>query len=367
MKETPNKENLSINITRIATPTEEDKRTFKVSSHLDTQLGKYNYPPDNTRQLSLFDTLKEETKEKVEALKIETSRLVQGIKLKPKTENFVNFLCRKLHETSQIFDPEKEDYYTGDTTPLIANYALDKEKKAYPRLTYNLRSLTLEYVEYIGGSREIGGKDTREVETMIKELSSKPFLISYVRNTFLENGKRIEDIVEDIAYLVKILPIKRTFYNEKGEEERRIVGEALVLNHIFIDQIDSNFILYPKDIEKRTAIAYGAPKVSEATLNLRRYLLKKLKYYNNEPTPRIEEDRLFYLVSEKQMRESRKKLVKENTYKALDTMINLGLLLSYKVEKSKKTGEPLIVFFLNKEFIEKEPKEEVKKKRKAKK
>ena len=122
----------------------------------------------------------------------------------------------------------------------------------------------------------------------------------------------------------------------------------MVLHPIFRRQIDSKFILYPVDINKRTIIAYGNNKVSEATLRLRDYLMRELssKHYN----PEIMLDRLYYLLAEKQMRESRKAKVKKDTDKALETVKKLGLLKSYKTVKAKTTGEPKVVFTLNKDF-----------------
>jgi hypothetical protein len=49
------------------------------------------------------------------------------------------------------------------------------------------------------------------------------------------------------------------------------------------------------------------------------------------------------------MKESRKKKVKEYTEKALETVKAMGLLLSYEV-KTSSSGEPKIVFSLNKEW-----------------
>jgi hypothetical protein len=49
------------------------------------------------------------------------------------------------------------------------------------------------------------------------------------------------------------------------------------------------------------------------------------------------------------MRESRKKKVKEYTEKALETVKALGLLLSYEI-KTSSTGEPKVVFQLNKDW-----------------
>jgi hypothetical protein len=61
-------------------------------------------------------------------------------------------------------------------------------------------------------------------------------------------------------------------------------------------------------------------------------------------------DRLYYLVAEKWMRESRKKKVKEYTEKALEVVTGLGILENYKIVTAKTTGEPKVVFTLNKDF-----------------
>jgi hypothetical protein len=67
-------------------------------------------------------------------------------------------------------------------------------------------------------------------------------------------------------------------------------------------------------------------------------------------TPEINLDKLYYLLAEKWMRESRKKKVKENTEKALEVVTGLGLLESYKIVTAKTTKEPKVVFTLNKDF-----------------
>ena len=66
--------------------------------------------------------------------------------------------------------------------------------------------------------------------------------------------------------------------------------------------------------------------------------------------PEIGQDKLYYLLAEKWMREGRKKKVKDYTEKALEVVTNLGLLESYKTERAKTTGEPKVVFSLNKKW-----------------
>jgi len=70
------------------------------------------------------------------------------------------------------------------------------------------------------------------------------------------------------------------------------------------------------------------------------------KHYN----PQIGLERLYYLVAEKWMKESRKTKVKEYTEKALETLKTLGLLEKYEIETAKSSGDPKVVFTLNKDF-----------------
>lgn len=50
------------------------------------------------------------------------------------------------------------------------------------------------------------------------------------------------------------------------------------------------------------------------------------------------------------MRESRKAKVKKDTERAFEVMINLGLLQSYETVIPNNTGEPKIIFTLNKNW-----------------
>ena len=131
-------------------------------------------------------------------------------------------------------------------------------------------------------------------------------------------------------------------------EQYKKTETIIVLHPIFRRQIDSKFILYPNDINRRTIIAYGSHNVSDIALRLRDYLMRLL---SSPKLPReIKLDRLYYLVAEKWMRESRKTKVKQYLEKALDTVINLGLLEKYEITTAKTTGEPKVEFTLNKDF-----------------
>lgn len=322
--------------------TEDLKGKFKRSGHLTDQILKYTYPKDKSGQLSLWDVLKDGTKTDIEVAGVERTQVVEGIKLSPSETKVIDCLCKLLHETSQTSDAKKEDYYSGNVGYELVEYGGDKNTPA-PKLAFTLYELAREYK----GGETIGGKDVENVKQILTELRSKQFLIRYTETT---KGKKGEWIKKEYEAFRRLIDVDRATlsYGVGDIEQYKKTETVILLNPIFRRQIDSKFILYPNDINKRTIIAYGSHNVSDITLRLRDYLMRELslKHYQ----PEIMLDRLYYLVAEKWMRESRKKKVREYTEKALEVVINLGLLESYKIEDAKTTGEPKVVFTLNKDW-----------------
>ena len=320
----------------------EKKGKFRRSGHLTDQILKYNYPPDESGQLSLWETLKDGTKKDIEVAGVDRSEIVEGIKLTPSETKVIDCLCKLLHETSQTSDAKKEDYYSGNIGYELIEYGGDKNTPA-PKLAFTLYELTREYK----GGEYVAGKDIENVKQILTELDSKRFLLSYVETTRKKDGGRIERKIEDFRRLIQIVKISQTEYSKDDIELSKKEETVIILNPIFRRQIDSKFILYPNDINRRTIIAYGSHNVSDITLRLRDYLLRL--HSSPKMSREITLDRLYYLVAEKWMRESRKKKVKEYTEKALETVKAMGLLLSYEI-KTASTGEPKVVFKLNKDW-----------------
>lgn len=319
----------------------EKKGKFKRSGHLTDQMLKYNYPKD--RQPSLFDNLQSETLKAIEVAGVEVAHIVEGIKLSPSEIKVIDCLCKLLHETSQTSDAKKEDYYSGNIGYELIEYGDGESKTPAPKLAFTLYELTKEYK----GGEYVAGKDIENVKQILTELDSKRFLLSYVETTRNKDGGRIERKIEDFKKLIQIIKISQTEYSKEDIELSKKEETVILLNPIFRRQIDSKFILYPNDINRRTIIAYGSHNVSDITLRLRDYLLRL--HSSPKMSREITLDRLYYLVAEKWMRESRKKKVKEYTEKALETVKALGLLLSYEI-KTASTGEPKVVFTLNKDW-----------------
>lgn len=314
---------------------------FRKSGHLTDQMLKYNYPKDNSPQLSIFETLQEKTKKDIEVAGVEVSEIVEGIKLSPSETKVIDCLCKLLHETSQISDAKKEDYYSGNIGYELEDYG--GEKTPAPKLAFTLYELTREYK----GGEYVAGKDIENVKQILTELDGKRFLLSYVETTKKKDGGRIERKIEDFRKLIHIIKISETEYSREDVELSKTEETVILLNPIFRRQIDSKFILYPNDINRRTIIAYGSHNLSDIALRLRDWLIRELSSKRYQPEMKLE--KLYYFLAEKWMKESRKKKVKDYTDKALQTVKALGLLLSYEV-KTASTGEPKIVFTLNKDW-----------------
>ncbi len=318
------------------------KGKYKRSGHLTDQILKYSYPQDKSPQLSLWDTLGDSTQKQIEALKVERTEIVEGIKLSPSEQKVIDTLCKLLHEKSQTLEPGKEDYYSGNLGYELVEFGGEKRTPA-PKLAFTLYELTREYK----GGEYVAGKDIENVKSILRDLDNRRFLMSYVEIVSLKGGGRVENKIEGFKKLIEILQLSQTKYSGEDIELSKKEETVILLNPIFRRQIDSKFILYPTDITRRTIIAYGSHNLSEIALRLRDYLMRELSCKHYEPV--INLDRLYWMLNEKWMRESRKKKVKEYLDKALDTVKALGLLLNYEI-KTGATGEPKIIFKLNKKW-----------------
>jgi hypothetical protein len=321
----------------------EKKGKFKRSGHLTDQMLRYTYPKDTKGQLSIFDSLEEATKKAIETVGgVEVTEIVEGIKLSPSETKVIDCLCKLLHENSQTLEPTKEDYYSGNKGFELVEFGGDKNTPA-PKLAFTLYELTKEYK----GGEAITGKDVENVKQILTDLDNKKFLLSYVETTKTKGGGRVERKIEDFRKLIHIVKISQIEFNKEDIELNKKEETIVILNPIFRRQIDSKFILYPNDINKRTIIAYGSHNLSDITLRLRDYLIRELssKHYK----PEINLDKLFYLLAEKWMRESRKTKVKQYTEKAIETVKTLGLIESYEITTGA-TGEPKVIFTLNKNW-----------------
>jgi len=320
------------------------KGKFRKSGHLVDEQLKYNYPKDENSQLTLWGQLLPETVKSIELYpEVEAENIVEGIRLTPAEDRVVDCLCKLLDKKSQNIDPKKKDtYFTGNSeTRIVNNYGPDPTLA--PGLAFTLYELTKEYK----GGEVIGGKDTTNVMSILTTLDTRKYLIRHTEKRFNKaTGDWKKREIEGFQKLIDILKVTATT-GQGDREDSKETDFLILLNPIFRGQIDTKFILYPEDIHKRTMIAYGSWNLSDIALRLRDYLVREISSKRYKHT--IYLDRLYYIVAEKWMKESRKGKVKEYLQKAIDTCEALGIIESYET-KTGATGEPLIVFHLNKDW-----------------
>jgi hypothetical protein len=313
--------------------------TFKISGHLIDQTLKYNKP--KKKKPSLFDTLSQGTRDEIERVGVEVGDVMEGINLSASERKLIECICKLLHENSQNLNPKEEDYYTGNSSPSIVPFGENKELTPAPGLTFTLYELSREYI----GGEYVGGKDIENVKKILTGLGKKQFLLKYKETWKKKDGGRIEKSIEGYQKIIHIVKMREAEYSPGGVEMSKREEVEITLHPIFRRQIENKFLVYPNNINKRTAIAYGSPNVSKATLRLRDYLAREIanKRYHREITL----DNLYYLLAGEEMKQSRKTKVKKDTEKAIEAVKALGIIKSYEIAPGA-TGELIVYFTLNK-------------------
>lgn len=315
--------------------------TFKQSGHyIDNKL-KTSYRP---QQLTLWDALLPETREGSDIARFEEykeDKVVEGIRLSTREENTVNALLR-------ILNAESGEALTGNRPPEMVPFG--GEQREAPKLAISFHKLT----EAIHGST-YSGKELSLVSEAIESLAEKRFLISYRRLKTSPKGEKTFDIIEEYVPLLKILSIHRDVSVEEAEKKTyRSRGEmVLCLSPVFIDQIDTKFIVFPEDINRRTMLAAGSlnGRYPEAVNRLRDYLIRAIQAGSKTKTTEVNADKLPGLLGlEKYMAEGRRKKIKETIEKAFSAVKALGLVEAIE-ETTGAQGQRKYVFHLNKDWM----------------
>lgn len=311
--------------------------TFKQSGHyIDAKL-KHSYGRDST-QISLWDALLPETKEgnilRFEPYKEE--KIVEGIRLTTREDNTISAVMRVLKRKSE------PGAYMGNLPAEIVDYG-GREQKA-PKLGVSLHEIAVEtYQENYSG---------RELELLVETLtglSERRFLISYRR---LRADQKY-DIIEEYQPLIKLYGVYQGVSEKDATSKAyRKKGEfALALNPVFVDQIDTKFIEFPVDIDRRTMIAAEAlnNRYPEAVNRLRDYLIRAIQAGSTDTTEMNEDKLPYQLGLEKYIHEGRRKLIKQNTEKAFKAVTALGLVT--KIDRIKGAeGQWKYAFHLNRDW-----------------
>ncbi len=243
--------------------------SFLKPGHLVNQTLKYNHPKGG--QLNLFDLLQESTQYDIEADNVDTSFLVDGIKVTATEQKLLDALSLLLHMRSETSDRSSDNYYAGERYSLV-HYGGDEGGKAKsPEMTFTLYELTQAYK----GDKQVSGKDVENVYVILTSLSKKKFLMRYEEKTMMKDGGKVIKTIELYKELFDLPKASVVRYNKNNEEVSRAESILVQLNPIFARHIDKYYVKYPVNITERTMNAHkkvsSGTKISDGTMRLREY------------------------------------------------------------------------------------------------
>lgn len=327
------------------------RESFRHSGHFIDQKLKYEYPKQD--QITIFDLIKSDPlKKKVDKYNFEVKAI--GVRLTAPEDKLLNALQKLLHNKSQSNEPESADYYKGNETPDIVPFG--KEKKESPMLRIKPGEL---YRAYLNND-SYSGLDIKFIRDTLMNLSAKKFLMIFDRKRQVEkNGKTriLTDRIEEFQSLVRVIKFTQGIdekelknINSGNESVFESKGELIIgFNPILVEQINSKYIEYPSNINRRMILAAGGHRlVTEAMNLLRDYMLRELA--SKRTTIEINQERLPHLLKLTKYIEARqKKRVEKRVSDAIQATKNLGILSSMELVKGS-AGQMKYIFHLNSEF-----------------
>jgi len=327
--------------------------TVRQSGHFVDQKLKYNDPIKNKNQPSLFDSLSPELEGVVEKSGIK----YEGIRPTQAEDRLINAIFRLLHEKSENKNVDSAQFYKGNyhDDQSLVEFGKEKVKPAM------LRIIPAELYKAYLDSDNYSGRDIADITTTLNTLANKKYLITYERTRRVKSGKTTEERIDRVMEAQSLFRILHYVKDMTQEEVNRLdngdrkvaqeKGELIIaLNPILTDQINSKYIEYPQNINKRTIIASGGHPndVTKAIITLRDWALRELssKHYSFE----INAERLPYMLKlDNYVKQGRKKLIKETIEKAIQACKSLNLILEVKEAKGAG-GQTKYVFDLNRDF-----------------
>jgi len=142
-----------------------------------------------------------------------------------------------------------------------------------------------------------------------------------------------------------------TLEDRNGNQTAKGKTFIVVLNPIYREQIEGRFILQPLDIIQQLTLATGSPNIPLATHRLKEYIFQiiaqKPKGY---PEHKIGARKLYEKLEPKLMQVPRIAKAKENTTRAIQTLVKMEIIDRYELGKSQ-IGEDMYTFYINKNYL----------------
>jgi hypothetical protein len=306
---------------------------FRQSGLFIDQKVKISYP---RKQRLLFEMLSSETRDKMSTQSLEIR--AEGIRLTPSQDRLITALMRLLHEKSENKDEKSPYFYTGNGIAQIVPYGGKGQEGRSAIIRIRPAELYKAYLD----STDYSGASIRSIKSLLQDTEQQKFLIIYERKYEIvtNNGKRSNrtDRIEDFQSLFKILRFFEGLTDEEkkaidsgNEDVRERRGELVIaFNPLLTDQINSKYIEYPADINRRTVIAAGGYKRITAGVNtLRDYVLREISCKRSHSE--INEENLIHLLRlDNCLKEKRHKRIEMGIQSAIQAIKNLGLILTHE-------------------------------------
>lgn len=310
-------------------------KKYRQSGHYIDQKLKYSSPSEGLS--SIFDHLTKETQEKV--LKYCTLEIrAEGIKLTTSQDKLMNALLRLLSEKSETKDQKSDNFYGGNEEAQMVPYGGDKKESRAVVMRLHPTELYKAYLD----RNDYSGDEIRFIKDLLQETEKQRFLIVYERHyEFITPKGKKEKRIDRIEEFQPLFHIMNFFEGltlaehealEKGSAAiRNRKGELLIaLNPLLTDQIQSKYVEYPIDINRRTIIAAGGHRsVTPSIITLRDYLLREISAKRTKAE--LNEENLISLLKLENYAKSRRKKLMEKTIAAsIQASINLGIITNYE-------------------------------------
>lgn len=327
-------------------------RKIRHAGHFVDQKLKYS---TLDKQPSLFDMVSAETKEKMAVRNVEIR--TEGIRLSPPQDKLMNALMRLLHEKSENKNEKSEQFYSGNEESQLVPYGGSGQKSKSAVLRLSPAELYKAYLD----SEDYSGDEIKFIKSVLHDTEQQKFLIIYERKYEIvgEKGRKEKrrDRIEAFQSLFKII----SFFEGLTEEERKGLdqgderiresrGELIIaINPLLTDQINSKYVEYPEDINRRTVIAAGGHRlVTESIIALRDYMLREISA--GRKTSEINEEKLVFLLKlDNYVKSNRKSRIQDRIKSAIQSVKNLGLIKDYE-KIIGASGQWKYVFGLNPDF-----------------
>jgi hypothetical protein len=322
------------------------KPLFKKSGHLVDQILKTT--PKKSNPLDLFSELLEETREALQGESVSTDiQLFSGVNLTASEMKIQDVFSILLYQQSQTEDPNKQGYYTGVKPEHTSSY-LGGDRAISPGIELSYYAIAKEFT----GKKNPSGKDLENVKEILQALGKKQFLFKYTEEyTYTKGAKKGEKIYKHREGYRPLFYIDPLYLTKTIDGEK--IAETFIVNlhPIYRQQIEGKFILQPLDILQQLTLANGSPTIPLATLRLKEYLFSIIA---GKPRPypehKIGARKLYEKLEPKLMQVPRLAKAKENTTRAIETLVTMEIIDRYELGKNK-VGEDQYFFYLNKNYL----------------